>query len=150
MKRGTLRLLRISIPVLFLLVLLGCEKYYPKDLSVGVYEVNGIYNYPNDSSVTEIFDYYGPVKTQGDLRFTVSASGMTKSISFNQAKLNSGTITFQIQNLNSGVMSNLLCSFETIEIKKDYIKIQFSTESYQGDIGFIAFLSGELTFKKIQ
>lgn len=147
MKKDMSKLLKNSIPtVLMFFLLISCRKDYPDDLSVGKYEVIGTYVYPNDSIVSETLIYYGPQKDLGDIRFTLSSSGFTRLVSFRQGDLESGNVSFQIENLNSGLVSFLSCSFETEELQSDYLKINFTTNTQQGDINF---LSGTLTFKKI-
>lgn len=147
MKEDMSKLLRSSISALFLLFLfLGCKKDYPDDLSVGKYEVTGRFVYPNDSIVTEVLIYYGPQKSEESLKFTSCSGGWTRLISFSGNKLDSGNLSFQIENLNSGLVSFLSCSFEKEELQDDYLKVNFTTKTQQGDINF---LSGTLTFKKI-
>lgn len=139
-------LLTCALVLFLLLQFVGCKKHFPDDLSVGKYEVIGTYVYPNDSIVSETLTYYGPQKAMGDIRFTLASSGFSRLVSFRQGNLESGNVSFQIENLNSGSVSHLSCSFESEVLQTDYLKINFTTTTQQGEVNF---LSGTLTFKKI-
>ena len=143
------RLLNFSISLLVLTLFIGCKNKfrYPKDLKTGIYEVTTTYNYPNDSNVTEVFNYFGPQKNQSSLIFTYSGNGYAKSFSIREVKGDPTTITFQVTDLNSNNFSIINCSFETIERKKNFLHLTFQQLSQQGSLNFE---SGELTIKKIQ